>query len=39
MEGLRTLVITQKLLSEDQYTDFQAKLDHAKASLDENRHL
>jgi phospholipid-translocating ATPase len=32
-EGLRTLVITQKLLNETDYKDFETKLRKAKASM------
>jgi hypothetical protein len=33
MEGLRTLVITHKLISESQYAQFEKNLKQAKASM------
>ncbi|GIX74439.1 hypothetical protein CDAR_235251 [Caerostris darwini] len=32
-EGLRTLVVAKKVLSEEQYTDFEARLNQAKVSI------
>ena len=37
MEGLRTLVITQKLVTLSAYTDFERRLNKAKSTLDSNR--
>lgn len=37
MEGLRTLVITHKFLSEEVYLDFERRLKEAKSCLDYSR--
>jgi len=37
MEGLRTLVITQKILNEDRYAEFSNQLKAASTILDSSR--
>jgi phospholipid-translocating ATPase len=39
MEGLRTLVISQKLLNQRQYDEFEARYKRARASLNDRETL
>jgi hypothetical protein len=37
MEGLRTLVLTQRQIQEEEYDNFKAELDEAKAIISDDR--